>query len=358
MNSVFLSLGGNIGNREDNIKKTVSIINKKIGKVIRQSSLYIAEPWGHYSKNYYLNAVIEVNTQFSALVLIKKIAAVEHEMGRVRKKERYVDRTMDIDILYFNSDVINLPTLQIPHPRLYLRNFVLKPICDIAPNKVHPIFKLTQKKLLLNSKDKAKVSLYKAPKYICVEGNIGSGKSTLAKALAKELNALYLPELFETNKILPLFYNNQKKFALATEYFFLNSRFHQILNALENENKIIVADFSIYKCLWFAKANLTKINYALFKTQAINLIEALPKPDLIVYLKTSIKNLEKNIYRRGREMEKNIDKNYLQKVSNEYDAGISNLKNIPIIKLLNTHYSNALTNNNIKKIKKNYLNKA
>lgn len=157
--------------------------------------------------------------------------------------------------------------------------------------------------------------------YICIEGNIGAGKTTLAKALAKKLNATYLPEQFEENTLLPLFYKNKKKFAFPTEYSFLIDRHKQLTTFFKNKKskKIVVSDYHFDKCYCFAKTNLTKNDFVYFKKHFNAIQKTVNKPDLIIYINTDINNAKENIKTRGREIEKNIDIEYLKKIKKTLD---------------------------------------
>jgi deoxyguanosine kinase len=157
--------------------------------------------------------------------------------------------------------------------------------------------------------------------YICIEGNIGAGKTTLAKELAALLKAEYLPERFEENVLLPLFYRNPKTFAFPTEYSFLIDRHKQLVNYFEKpRKKTTVADFHFDKCLCFAKANLKEDDFVFYKKHFNAMKQTLPVPDLIVYLETSPELLLKNIQKRGREVEKSLKAKYLQKIQKSFDT--------------------------------------
>ena len=175
--------------------------------------------------------------------------------------------------------------------------------------------------------------------YICIEGNIGAGKTTLAMALAKRRNALFLAEQFESNPLLPLFYKNKKRLAFPLEYSFLISRHSQLHGYFSKKTKRpIIADFSLYKCLWFAKSNLSKSEYKLYKKH-FRIIESVSTPpELIVYLNTNTKNLLNNIKKRGRDYEKNIDKSYLADVEKGYTSGLKKIKDIPVIEFYIGNY--------------------
>lgn len=157
--------------------------------------------------------------------------------------------------------------------------------------------------------------------FICIEGNIGSGKSTLAEALAKKLKATYLPEQFEDNTLLPLFYNDNKTFAFPTEYSFLIDRQKQLTNYFNSITKgtITVSDFHFDKCLCFANANLSTKDFTFFKKHFKPLKKTIPTPQLVVYLDTTTDLLTKNIQKRGRIIEKNLKKSYLDKLKKSLD---------------------------------------
>lgn len=195
------------------------------------------------------------------------------------------------------------------------------------------------------------------PMYICIEGNIGAGKTTLAIELAKKWNAQFLAESYADNPLLPLFYKNKKKMAFPLEYSFLIDRHAQLHNYFKTKkkNSKTIADFSIYKCLWFAKTNLIKKEYALYKKHFKTIEEVTPAPDLIIYINTHHSNLLGNIKKRGRSFESTIDKKYLQSVTKSYQSGLSKLT-IPVIEFEIETY-NSKTNTFILKALDIYFSK-
>lgn len=357
MNVAFLSLGGNLGNRLGYIQQAQNEIEAYCGTILGFSSIYETEPWGHSSSQSYLNQVIKIETPFQPLELLQRTLNIEKKLGRIRKGGEILNRTIDIDILLYNQMTIRSSKLQIPHPRLHLRNFVLKPLNEIDPKLQHSELKLSVKKLLQQCKDNSDVKFYKSnssPFFISIEGNIGSGKTTIAKALAKKLNADFLPESFENNKLLPLFYAHPTKYAFLLEYSFLLSRFEQLqVNAL-NQAKTTVSDYSFYKSLWFAKANLKASDFSIFEKQFYKLLENVKQPDIIIYLKTATPNLQKNILNRGRPYENDIQDNYLKKISNNYSKGISELRQKNVLHIEVESYAPGLEKRLLKRIE-NYL---
>ena len=162
MNVAYLCLGGNIGNRETSIQLAVSEINQRVGKVISASRIYQTEAWGVENQQAYLNVCLEISTELSSLELIHTLLDIEKQYGRERNaNELYASRTIDIDILFYNNEIIGNKNLTIPHPRLHLRKFVLIPLCDIIPNYLHPILNKSIFNLLNECDDTLEVTLYK-----------------------------------------------------------------------------------------------------------------------------------------------------------------------------------------------------
>ena len=158
--------------------------------------------------------------------------------------------------------------------------------------------------------------------FISIEGNIGSGKTTLAKALAKQLKATYLPEQFEDNALLPLFYNDRKTFAFPTEYSFLIDRHKQLQTYFKSRKKqqVTVSDFHFDKCICFAKANLNSKDYSYFKKHFKALKASVTQPNLVVYINAEVPLLVKNIKTRGRAIEKTIETEYLLTLKKSLDT--------------------------------------
>ena len=148
----FLSLGTNLGNKQENLQIAIQYINKKVGKVIAQSSVIETEPWGFTSKNTFLNMVIEVETSLSPLDILKKTQKIERLMGRIEKTHTaYQDRIIDIDIILYDDVILDTPELKLPHPLFHQRDFVLKPLCEIAPEYIHPVLRKQIKELKIEN---------------------------------------------------------------------------------------------------------------------------------------------------------------------------------------------------------------
>jgi 2-amino-4-hydroxy-6-hydroxymethyldihydropteridine diphosphokinase len=153
MNSVYISLGSNLGNREANLLKSIELLNKTVGKVIAVSSLYETEPWKMGDVTSFINQVILLETTLSADKLMELLLETEMQMGRVRTSKKYESRAIDIDILFFNDTIISSDKLTVPHPYLHQRKFVLEPLAEINPGFIHPKLKKDITRLLLECED-------------------------------------------------------------------------------------------------------------------------------------------------------------------------------------------------------------
>lgn len=160
MNEVFLCLGGNLGNREENLMKAIKLIRDKTGIILEQSKIYETASWGITEQPNFLNCVIKMSTKLSPKELLFELLTIEKLLGRERKI-KWGSRIIDIDILSYKNEIINDEELKIPHPFLQDRNFVLVPFSEISPNWVHPILNKTILQLHLECNDKSKVEEFK-----------------------------------------------------------------------------------------------------------------------------------------------------------------------------------------------------
>ena len=157
MESCYVLFGSNMGDKENIFAEACLLINNRCGAITAVSSSYESEPWGFEASEWFLNRLIVVDTDLNPEAMLCELLAIEAELGRVRhpEKEGYTSRTADLDILYFCQRVIVTPTLTVPHPRLHLRRFALMPLCEVAPELMHPVFQVTQRELLHRCTDQS-----------------------------------------------------------------------------------------------------------------------------------------------------------------------------------------------------------
>jgi deoxyadenosine/deoxycytidine kinase len=276
------------------------------------------------------------------------ILKIEKKLGRIRKEQQlgYQSRTIDIDIISFENEIVQTETLEIPHPQMQNRMFVLLPINDLQLDFVHPIFVKTIAVLIDECEDKSVceiVSNIELPlqkynlqqyNYIAIEGNIGAGKTTLASKIAEDFNAKTVFERFADNPFLPKFYKDQSRYAFPLEMSFLADRYQQLSDDLAQFDlfkDFIVADYHIFKSLIFAKVTLQEDEYRLYKTLFDIIYKEMPKPDLYVYLYQNTDRLLQNIKRRGRSYEQEIPADYLDKINKGYLDYIKSQTNLNVL---------------------------
>lgn len=157
MHQVFLSIGGNLGNKRANFDKVYTHIQNELGCIVLRSSVYETPAWGFVSEDSFWNQVLCIETLLNPSEILEKIKKIDAAFGRKRSGNGYSSREMDIDILYFEDNIINTENLTIPHPLLHKRLFVLVPLAEVAPDFIHPVLKLSSLEMLNNCEDKSEI---------------------------------------------------------------------------------------------------------------------------------------------------------------------------------------------------------
>ena len=156
MNSTYLLLGSNMGNSPELLSNAIKQIENKIGPLLLSSNLYATAAWGNTSQPDFLNQVIKIATHLAAAETLAIILYIEKKMGRIRTTKN-APRIIDIDILFFNNEIINQSDLIVPHPEIQNRRFVLTPLQEIAPQMIHPVLNKTIEQLLSQCPDQLAV---------------------------------------------------------------------------------------------------------------------------------------------------------------------------------------------------------
>ena len=149
MAKVYIGLGTNLGDKEQNLRTAVHKIEERIGKIISLSAFYATAPWGFDSDNAFLNAAVCAETSLPPLEILSITQSVEQEMGRTHKSVNgvYSDRVIDVDLLLYDDLILDTPTLKLPHPLMQERAFVMEPLAEIAPDVMHPVLNKTMQEL-------------------------------------------------------------------------------------------------------------------------------------------------------------------------------------------------------------------
>lgn len=322
---VYVSLGSNKGDRIMYLQLAVGLIEYRIGKIKKLAPVVETPAWG-FESSPFLNTCLALETIYSPTEVLDHLLAIETYLGRNRSaQEGYQARTIDLDILFYGSEKVNSQLLTLPHPRLELRQFVLAPLTEIAPNFIHPVLKKTIKTLATNCPDTTQPTkhthlvLPKKKKFIAIEGNIGAGKTSFALALNKALMGSLLLENFEENPYLEKFYADPKPYALLVEKAFLEERIQQYHNFFASSPKSpVVSDYHLHKSLLFAKENLSTEDFTDYQSLYSSQINDCATPDCIIFLNQSLLQLQQNIQNRGRSYEQTITAAYLDKIATAY----------------------------------------
>ncbi|WP_299273755.1 2-amino-4-hydroxy-6-hydroxymethyldihydropteridine diphosphokinase [uncultured Psychroserpens sp.] len=358
INHVYIALGSNKGDRLKYLQDAVDLIFSEIGTVNGIAKVYNSPAFGFEGADF-LNTCVFISTRCDAATVLSKLQHIETKLGREKtKSETYESRTIDLDILYFNTETYNQDHLIVPHPELQNRQFVLQPLRDLASKFEHPNLKKTTEELLEECEDKSdletiKIWLKNPSKqfnfsnysYIAIEGNIGAGKTSLAHQISSDFNAKLILERFADNPFLPKFYEEPQRYAFTLEMSFLADRYQQIsddLSQLDLFKDFIVSDYDIYKSLIFSKITLPEDEFKLYRKLFYLMYKDIAKPELYVYLYQNTERLQENIRKRGRDYEQNIDDEYLEKINSGYLEFLKNQSelNVKIIDISDKDFVN------------------
>ncbi|MCF4100068.1 2-amino-4-hydroxy-6-hydroxymethyldihydropteridine diphosphokinase [Gillisia sp. M10.2A] len=342
----YIALGSNQGNRLQSLQSAVDKIFTEIGEVERISRIYETPAWG-FEGNAFLNACISVKSRFSANKVLEKLLHIESGLGRIRSdSSNYENRTLDLDIILIDEDILETEKLRIPHPAMHERKFVLLPLADIAAKQVHPILKRSVLEMLKETSDMSEITpiteglanpikkySFTNCNYIAIEGNIGAGKTSLSTMMSQDFNAKLILERFKDNPFLPKFYKDQHRYAFPLEMSFLADRYQQLSDDLAQYDlfaDFVVSDYDVFKSLIFAKITLQEDEYALYHKLFSIMYKELVKPDLYIYLYQNTERLLENIKKRGRDYEQDIQPEYLVDINKSYLSFIKSQSNIKV----------------------------
>lgn len=345
---VYIAIGSNIGNKLQHLTKSIEKISAEVGVVTKISPVFETEAWGFQSDTFY-NACIAVKTVLLPEQVLSRLLQIEKELGRERNAEKtgYEARIIDLDVIFYEDEIIKTDILTVPHPFMENRRFVLEPLAVIASGKIHPILKKTVGELLevcedegqavqlsVVLEDPVKKRLFTRYNYITIEGNIGAGKTTLANKIADDFNAKLILERFADNPFLPKFYKDNTRYAFPLEMSFLADRYQQLSDDLAQYDlfkDFVVADYDVFKSLIFAKITLQQEEFTLYRKLFNIMYKELVKPDLYIYLHQNTDRLLANIKKRGRHYEQSIAAGYLEKINEGYAEFMRSQQNLNVL---------------------------
>jgi 2-amino-4-hydroxy-6-hydroxymethyldihydropteridine diphosphokinase len=329
-----IALGSNKGDKFNNLQKAVEAIHVEIGNIKLISKVYKSPAFGFESDDFF-NCCLALESYLDPQNVLDDLLNIETSLGRERKEGAgYEARTIDLDIVFVEHSIINTETLQVPHPEMEKRKFVLLPLNDVASKIKHPKFDKEVSILLDECEDKSvlepiKIWLKNPSKafnfskynYIAIEGNIGAGKTSLATKISNDFNAKLILERFADNPFLPKFYEDANRYAFTLEMSFLADRYQQIsddLSQLDLFKDFIVSDYDVFKSMIFSKITLNDDEFSLYRKLFYLMYKDIAKPELYVYLYQNTARLQENIKKRGRDYEQNIADDYLEKINTGY----------------------------------------
>jgi len=328
----YIGLGSNLGDREDAINSALNMLAEAEHiEIARTSDLIETTPLAQANQPNYLNTVAEIKTALSAEELYRKIAAIETTLGRVRQI-KWAPRTIDLDLLLFGQDVINHSHLTVPHRQMHLRSFVLKGLCQLNDNLIHPVIKESMNELLARLGSADFVLNPDLPQLLCIAGIIGVGKTTLAKKLSHALGCKLLLEPYDTNPFLPDVYAGRKDLALDSQLYFLTHRAEQLNTETLEQGQIAISDYTFDKEFIYARRLLNARQLALYEKLYQPFSPKISAPVLVVYMQDSAQSCLERIHKRNRPYEQQIEQQFLQTLNSDYEQLFKHWKTCPVIR--------------------------
>ena len=353
----YIGLGSNLGDREEHITRSLKILAGTEGiELLRTSDVLETSPLAGADQPKYLNAVTEINTTLTAEALFNRLAEIEDSLGRVREK-KWSPRTIDLDLLLFDRQVINTSDLTVPHPQMHLRSFVLTGLCQLNSELIHPVLSVTVSELASRLNGCDFVLNRQLPQLISIAGLIGVGKTTLTKKLAERLDCTCIFEPYQENPFMPDVYAGKKQFALDSELFWLTSRAEQLKTDMLKKAAICISDYIFEKTRIYAEKWLNDRQMDLYENISPPFSSMAAQPVLVVYLKDSGQNCLDRIVKRNRPYEQKIELPFLEALEAGYEKLLSDWKTCPVMRLQKSKfdYMNDANIDNLTNQIKNYV---
>ena len=330
--TAYIGLGSNLGDRKAYIDKALKILAGAEGiELAGLSDIIETAPLGADDNPEYLNAVARIKTNLSAEDLHKVMADIEDSLGRTRPK-KFSPRTIDLDLLLFGAEIINNQDLTVPHSQMHLRSFVLKGLCQLSPELLHPVLSETVTELAHRLGGADFILDPDVPQLISIAGVIGVGKTTLAKKLSGIFSGKLLLEPYDTNPFMPEVYAGKKEMALDSQLYFLNSRACQLNPSALPQRQVAITDYIFDKEFIYAKRLLDARQLALYEQTYPPLAANISAATLVIYLTGSTQKCLERIHERNRPYEQKIQLQFLEALDSDYEQLFSDWKTCPVIR--------------------------
>ena len=331
--TAYIGLGSNLGDRKSYIDEALKMITGvEQVELCRVSDIIETVALSSTEQPKFLNAVAELKTTLSAADLHNTMTEIENDLGRARRGQWW-PRTIDLDLLLFGTGILETPDLTVPHSQMHLRSFVLKGLCQLNGELLHPVIKVSFKELnaRLNGRDFALDP--DKPQIVSIAGNIGVGKTTLAKKLANRLGCEVMLEPYDENPFLPEVYAGKKELALDSELYFLTSRAKQVDAGRLEPGRMYIYDYIFDKELIFARRLLNAQQLALHEEIYPLFTAQVAAPVLVIYIRDSEQNCLERIHRRNRPYEQQIELKFLRELDSDYEQLFERWKFCPVIRV-------------------------
>jgi len=334
LTTAYIGLGSNLGeDREASIRTALKMLGDNADiEVTRVSELYETAPLGGAEQPGYLNAVAQVRTTLGAEDLYRKMHGVETSLGRVRE-EKWSPRIIDMDLLLFGREVVDLPHLTVPHSQMHMRSFVLKGLVELDAHVLHPVLKEPASQLLQRLNNEDFTFNPQVPQLVSVAGIIGVGKTTLTKRLSAVLGCRRVLEAYAQNPFMPLVYAGMRDLALDSQLYFLTSRVEQLSASVLEAGQIVVSDYVFDKELIYARSLLNARQLALYEKIHQHLKDKVAAPRLVIYIYDSAEKCLERIRHRNRPYEQLISVKFLRHLSRDYERLVDNWRVCPVVRL-------------------------
>ena len=329
----YVALGSNLGETGVNLTNALRLLggHEQI-EIVKVSDFYKTKPLAGLDQPDYLNAAAKIATSLCVIELLNVLKGIEQTLGRVRA-DRWCSRIIDLDIVFYGSQIIRTDQIIVPHPQMHLRSFVLEPLSQIEPDFVHPEFGLTVKQLQSRLNGQNFFLDNSRPLLIETAGVIGVGKTTLSAGLVDELNASFICEDYDSNPYLSKVYDGHNELALDSELYFLKSASDQLSAATLRPGHLYIADYIFEKTLIYAEYWLNSSVFAEYMKhyQAQKALRV--SPSLVIFIDDSLENCRRRIEKRSRPYENNVSYDMLEKLQDDYRKLMDNWTLSPVIRV-------------------------